>query len=217
MFLVVAALVLSACGSAPASPTPTPTPIDIGVVSTEAVQTFAAQLTQYAPTTTPTPTFTNTPRYTATSTLPPATLVPPTAASCNNATFMQDVTIPDGTQMVYSQSFTKTWSVKNSGTCDWSTSFKLAFSYGESMGGVPVAFSSTVIPGQTVDISVNLKAPNKTGKWTGVWTLMDDKGQPFGTLLTVVINDAPPGPTPTSTPTPKATQTPTVTVTPSPT
>jgi hypothetical protein len=222
IFVVVIALVLSACGPS-TTPSPTPTPVDVGAVATSAIQTFVAQLTQDAPTVTPTPIATATPITTATSTQPRVTLAPPTAASCNGATYVADKTIPDGTQMAFNQTFTKTWTVKNSGTCNWTTSFKLAFSYGESMGGAPVAFTTTVTPGQTVDISVKLTAPNKTGKLTGVWTLLDDKSQPFGQLLTVVINVGPASTTPTatggatSTKTPVPTETPTITVTPNPT
>ena len=91
--------------------------------------------------------------------------------------FISDVTIPDGTQMPVGTAFTKTWRVQNSGTCNWTTSFKLVFSYGEQMGGQTVSLASTVAPGQNVDISVDLKVPNKTGKLEGIWSLVDDKGQ----------------------------------------
>jgi hypothetical protein len=65
------------------------------------------------------------------------------------------------------------------------------------MGGQAVNMASTVATGQTVDVSVNMKVPNKTGKLTGVWSMVDDKNQPFGPLLTVVINIGTVSPTPT--------------------
>ncbi len=188
--VIMSAFVLAACGSSASNATPTPTPLSVEAISTAAVQTAFAQLTLEAPTITPTPAFTNTPNVTATPTQqkPTATKPAPTAATCSNMKFVSDVTIPDGTQMPVNQTFTKTWKVQNSGTCAWTTSYKLVFSFGEVMGGQTVALASAVPTGQTVDISVNLKVPNKTGKLTGVWTLEDDKGQPFGPTLTVVIN-----------------------------
>jgi hypothetical protein len=232
LIVIMGAFLLGACGSSAAKETPTPT-LSIEAISTSVAQTVIAQITQAAPTITPTPVFTNTPDVTATPTLlnPTATRPAPTAAKCANMKFVSDVTIPDGTQMPAGQAFTKTWKVQNIGTCTWTTGFKLSFSFGEAMGGQTVAFASTVATGQTVDISVNMIVPNKTGKLTGVWTLLDDKGQPFGPTLTVVINVGAVSPTPTgsvtatptqtltpvsTTETPAATETPTETPSPTP-
>jgi hypothetical protein len=75
-----------------------------------------------------------------------------------------------------------------------------------------------VTAGQQIDLSVSLKVPNKSGKLTGVWSMVDDKNQPFGTLLTVVINvgTASPTPTATMTLTPQNTTAPTETPTATP-
>jgi hypothetical protein len=100
--------------------------------------------------------------------------------------------------MAVNQHFTKTWRVQNSGTCTWITTFYLGFAYGELMGGqTKVPLTSAIATGQTVDLSVSLIAPNKTGKLTGVWSLFDDKGNTIGKPLTVVINIGVPSSTPT--------------------
>jgi Ig-like domain from next to BRCA1 gene len=204
MALIFAVIGLSACGgAATGTPTITPTPVDIPAIFTEAAQTVIAQLTEEAPTITPTPLFTDTP------TLAPATVVTasPTVQKCEDAAFVSDVTIPDGTEMAVNQQFTKTWRVMNTGTCTWITSFYLGFSYGELMGGqTKVSLPSAVAAGQTVDLSVNLTVPNKTGKLTGVWAIFDNKGVNFGPVLTVVVNVSVPSATPalgvTATPVP---------------
>jgi hypothetical protein len=225
--LILGAFVLGACGPAAEKATPTPTQLSVAEISTAAAQTVIAQLTQSAPTITPTPLFTNTPLTTATATPTrlTATQAIPTSASCASYTFVSDVTIPDGTQMPANTTFTKTWRVKNSGTCAWTTNFKLIFSFGEAMGGQTVALANSVPTGQTADISVNLTVPSKTGKLTGAWTLVDDKGQHFGAILTVVINvgavsptatgSATVAPTKTNTPIEVSTATSTPTETPS--
>jgi formylglycine-generating enzyme required for sulfatase activity/serine/threonine protein kinase len=135
---------------------------------------------------------------TANSTIPQPTSTNsvPASANCANFLFISDVSIPDGTQMPVGQTFTKTWRVQNTGTCTWTTNFKLAFYYGEAMGGQTLPFASAVPTGQKVDISVDLKVPNKNGKLTGIWVLVDDKGQHFGPLLTLVINVSSVSPTP---------------------
>jgi hypothetical protein len=217
--LIIGAFLLGACGPSAAKVTATPTQMSVAEISTAAVETFAAQLTQSAPTVTPTPQFTNTPLTTATftPTRPTATKALPTSTSCANYSFVSDVTIPDNTQLPVNTPFTKTWRVKNTGTCAWTTSFKLVFSYGEAMGGPSsVALASSVPTGETTDISVNLTVPNKSGKLVGVWVLEDDKGQHFGAILTVVINVGALTPTKAGSVTPteagtEATATPTVT------
>ena len=204
LIAIVAALILSACGAAAtATPAPTYTPVDVGAISTAAVQTFIAQLTEQAPTITPTPAFTDTP--TATVVTPS-----PTVQKCEDLAFVEDVTIPDDTQMAVNQHFTKTWRVQNNGSCTWITGFYLGFSFGELMGGqARVPLTAAVAVGQTTDLSVSLTVPNKTGKLTGVWSLYDNKGVNFGRSLTVVIDVA----AASATPTVAATATPAVTAT----
>jgi hypothetical protein len=211
MILIVGAFVLGACGSSAgkATPTPTSTSLSVEAISTAAAQTVIAQLTLEAPTITPTPVFTNTPDVTATPTrlMPTATRPVPTAVNCANSLFVTDVNIPDGTQMPAGQAFTKTWRVQNTGTCPWTTNFKLVFVSGDAMGGQTVNLASTVATGQKVDISVNMIVPNKSGKVEGIWGLMDDKGQRFGELVAVRITIGAESPTPTQELTPVSTAT----------
>jgi hypothetical protein len=224
LVIIIAALVLSACGASAgdATPTTTSTPVDVKALSTSVALTVVAQITQTA-FNMPTATRTNTPTLTPTSATPQATRpqVLPTSTNCATYTFISDVTIPDGTTMPVGQEFTKTWRVKNTGTCPWTTSFALVFSYGEQMGGQTVKLPAAVPVGSETDISIVLKVPNKTGQLSGAWTLVDDKGQYFGSILTVVIKVGNPSPTATptgstATPslTPTASETPTETATP---
>jgi len=211
-FSVVAmlALVLSACGAS--SKEPTPTPVDVNAVAANAIATFAMGLTQTA-FAQPTPTFT--PQPSATNALPSSTFSPfgtntPAAqptSSCDVSVYVNDVTVPDGTVMAPGQVFTKTWLLKNTGTCPWTATYKVGFGFGSPMSGVPTAIGKNVAPGEQVQVSVVLTAPNTAGEVSGVWRLMNDKGQFFGTNVTVVIKVV--GATvPTSTPTENPTATP---------
>jgi hypothetical protein len=219
LIATTAAILLGACGPAARNSTPTFTPLSAEGVYTAAAQTVFAALTQQSIFTQPAATFTGIPTATATPTTfyPTSPYIIPTAATCANSSFISDVTIPDGTQLPVNYAFTKTWRVKNTGTCAWTTSFKLVFVRGEAMGGLPVSLPASVSIGGQVDISVKLKVPNKTGKLTGVWVLVDDKGQHFGELITVVINIGALSPTPTGSVTVTPTRTPTRTVSSTPT
>jgi len=130
--------------------------------------------------------------YTANSATP--TAVPPiiiptprpatptaTPVPCNQARFVKDVTVKDGTLFDPDEDFTKTWRMENTGTCTWTHEYELVFRSGEKMDGPSaVILNAKVKPGETIDISVNLTAPKKSGEYTGYWALRDEAGRIFG-------------------------------------
>ena len=125
-----------------------------------------------APSATPLPSFTPIPTFSPTDT---------PSIPCNRATFMEDVTYPDGTVVAAEQGFTKTWRFKNSGYCAWTTGYQLVFSSGTKMSGPDaVNFPVGVKPGETVDLSVGLIAPKDSGNYTGYWQFKTDAGIVFG-------------------------------------
>src|SRR6266436_5461714 len=103
------------------------------------------------------------------------------AAACDAILFVSDVTVPDGSAYSPNATFTKTWRLKNIGTCTWTTSYKLVFVSGPQMGGPnEVNLTSTVAPNTTVDLSVNLTAPVPAGTYRGFWQLKNAAGTLFG-------------------------------------
>ncbi len=123
---------------------------------------------------TPTPTVTGTPpTATATKSATPA------PSTCDRAQFISDVTVPDGTTFQPGTTFSKTWRLKNVGTCPW-TNYSLIFDSGEKMGGSDATIPTTVAPGQTVDITISLTAPATAGTYRGYWKLKNSSGIPFG-------------------------------------
>jgi hypothetical protein len=126
----------------------------------------------------PPPTVTGTPP-TATPTKPVTQTVPP--SSCDKAQFIKDVTVPDGTVLAPGATFTKTWRLKNVGTCAWTTSYQLAFYSGDQMGAPSSAmFPQNVAVGQTVDVSINMTAPSTAGSYRGYWMFKNASGTLFG-------------------------------------
>jgi hypothetical protein len=112
--------------------------------------------------------------------VPTVSTVPPTTG-CDRAHFVADVTVPDNTAFAPGQSFTKTWRLKNTGKCTWTTGYSLVFSTGDQMGGpATVSLPSAVAPNQTIDLSVNLTAPNDVGSYRGNWLLKNTDGRVFG-------------------------------------
>jgi hypothetical protein len=127
------------------------------------------------------PLVTATPSPTATQTTEPTASVTPTPSCVNQAAFVADVTIPDDYNMGLDTAFTKTWRVKNTGTCTWDNSYTIAFSGGQLLGApYRVTFPGAVRPGQTVDLSVPMRSPDSSGIYRGYWMLTDSGGRQFG-------------------------------------
>jgi hypothetical protein len=151
-------------------------------VQTAAVLTVKAQLTAAAPAVTSTFTVAPFPSLPAiTATVPHPTLPPPaTAVSCDKGLFVDDVTYPDDSPVLAGTNFTKTWRLKNIGTCSWTTSYALVFENGAVMNGPAVqALTGNINPAQTADVSVTLTAPAANGTYTGNWGLRNASGVIF--------------------------------------
>ena len=103
------------------------------------------------------------------------------AAVCDHAQFVTDVTVPDGAKYEPGAAFKKTWRLKNIGTCTWTTSYSLVFDSGAQMGSpASVKFPSEVKPGGTIDISVDMTAPSAAGHYIGYWKFKNASGVLFG-------------------------------------
>lgn len=192
---MIGALLLSACGATEPDLTPTLTvaPDDI---RTQAVGTFSADLTAtalVAPTNTPaatvTPLSTLTPLATGTGGAALGSTTGGAATSCYGLAYVSDVTIPDNTEVDPGEKFTKTWKVQNTGTCAWDAGFKFSFVSGEAMGGATFTLPSAVAAGATLDISIPMTAPNKSGTLRGDWQMFTAGGAaiPSGVYVQVVV------------------------------
>jgi hypothetical protein len=162
-------------------------------VETAAAETVSANFTQIA-LLTPSATFTPLASATLPATSTPAVTNTPfatnTAATggsagggCDSIQFVSDVTVPDGQDFAANATFTKTWRLRNAGTCSWSTSYAVVFVSGNAMGA-PAAqnLTGTIAPNSTVDISLNLTAPSSNGSYTGYFALRNASNQNFGSF-----------------------------------
>src|SRR5512138_1309484 len=103
------------------------------------------------------------------------------ATYCDQAQFMSDLTAPDGSAFAPGSAFIKTWRLTNIGTCTWSTSYNLVWAGGDSIGApASVKLPAAVPPGQMVDVSVNLTAPNTAGHYKALFKISNASGVQFG-------------------------------------
>jgi hypothetical protein len=127
---------------------------------------------------------TNTPLPATTTPQPSQSPVPssPTKAPeiCDRGDFVGE-TIPDGTAVQAGQTFTKVWTLKNTGSCTWTSNYAVVFVQGEAMGGQTKQLTTgNIKPGETVQVSIDLKSPSKVGSYRGEWMLRNNGGVLFG-------------------------------------
>jgi len=169
-----------------------------GMIYTAAAQTLAAEVAAATATVYSYPLATYPPTYAFPTSIPTSTPIepteteyeyeeeappppPPTAIPCDYASFVKDVSYPDNTELAAGTVFTKTWRLQNSGACTWSKEYAVVFTGGDDMDSPSsVALPHSVRPGQTVDVSVGLKAPDTIGTYRAEYKLRSDTNQVFG-------------------------------------
>ncbi len=120
---------------------------------------------------------------------PTPTPTPTAGTACTDvATFVSDVTIPDNTVVAPGQSFTKTWRMRNRGTCTWGPNYTLAFVSGPAMTSQTAIAVPTTAPTATADLSVPMTAPTTAGAAQGFWQLRSPSGKAFGPRVWVLVD-----------------------------
>ena len=117
----------------------------------------------------------------------------PTPSPADNAAFIFDITIPDGTVLSPGQSFTKIWHMRNSGTSTWGSGYQLVFVGGDQMGAPSAVSVPTTAPGSSADISVGMTAPSTQGTYQGNWRMRNAQGVFFGDTIWVRVLVESPG------------------------
>jgi hypothetical protein len=121
-------------------------------------------------------------------TAPVIITTPGAGASGDLAEFVADITIPDGEDMDPGEAFTKVWRLRNAGTTTWTTDYQFVFIGGAQMDApAEVPVSQTVAPGDTVDISVSMVAPQESGLQRGFWQMRNPAGELFQTSVYVEV------------------------------
>ncbi|MFN8469194.1 MAG: SUMF1/EgtB/PvdO family nonheme iron enzyme [Caldilineaceae bacterium] len=114
--------------------------------------------------------------------------LPGIGACTNDAQFMVDISQPEKSQNIPGNIITKVWRVRNSGTCPWTTGYKLA----KVGGDLPItnkvqALPAPLEPQRSIDLSVSFTVPKAAGEYTGEWRLQSPSGAYYGPKLTVNI------------------------------
>lgn len=118
----------------------------------------------------------------------PEPTVPPPTVGSDRASFISDVTIPDGSIVAPGQALVKTWRVKNTGASTWDSGYKLVFESGDRIGAPNEIALPALAPNQEGNISLNITAPTAPGVYVGKWRLRNPHGTLFGDRLWVELD-----------------------------
>ncbi|RPJ50549.1 MAG: hypothetical protein EHM21_04765, partial [Chloroflexi bacterium] len=92
-----------------------------------------------------------------------------------------DVTVPDDTRFHPGEYFSKTWRLVNVGSCPWTREYAAVWFSGNELGLVrSQPLSKEVRSGQTIDITVDMVAPQTPGTYQSNWKLSNPKGDLVG-------------------------------------
>lgn len=141
----------------------------------------------------------------ATNTPEPNVTPSPTIECTYWATFVKDVTIPDGTEIPAGSTFEKTWEIWNSGCLDWPAGTQLILMRGDRMGNTEAFPVLPTAANTNTNVTITLTAPGTPGEYISYWRFRAPSGVIFGEEIYVQIKVIPadtPTPTATSTATP---------------
>jgi hypothetical protein len=204
----------------PTWPPPTAYPTEISAISdNQEVLNLTAELTLDQPTILAVETIsTSTPFQAAVTPAQSASAITTTAptvtkteqtpliqACDNDAQLVADTGFPNNGSIDPNMPFTKTWEIRNVGTCAWAIGYILSYKSGTILSDLPAIAVPYTLPGETVSISMTFTSPDVAGIHESTWRMVSPEGSEFGDKIAIKITAL--AKTETQTPTPTATLT----------
>jgi len=121
-------------------------------------------------------------------TQPPAQILQDESTICtNDARFIEDLSIPDGTIAAPDEVLDKRWAVLNAGTCDWSAGYRLVRI---DDGLIDAPEEQALYParaGETGVWSIQFTTPKQPGDQRASWQAQAPDGSLFGDPVFVLV------------------------------
>ena len=115
-----------------------------------------------------------------------------TQSGCvDQARFIEDLSIPDGSRVEPGALIDKRWSVMNSGTCNWGPGYRLIRTDGGLLGGPTELALYPARAGEAAIWQVLLTAPREPGEYLASWQAKTPNGELFGDPVFVLVEVRP--------------------------
>jgi len=120
---------------------------------------------------------------------PALTPLPTRQANClNQLEFLDDLTFPDGTEVNPGEMITKRWLIKNSGSCNWNSSYSVQLISGLVLGAEKVQGLYPARQGTEAVLEIIFSAPDNPGRYNSWWQAYDPDGNRFGDPFYIEIS-----------------------------
>ena len=121
--------------------------------------------------------------------IPLPTIIPTIDQSncVDNLTFIEDITIPDNSFIAFGASIDKQWRIENSGTCNWTSEYRLRHTGGAALGAPEEVALFPARSGTQTIIQVIFTAPFEEGVYESAWQAFDPHGLAFGDPIYIRI------------------------------
>jgi hypothetical protein len=110
-----------------------------------------------------------------------------TLACTNNLTFLEDLSLSDGTVVHPGDNLDKRWLVQNSGSCNWDERYQFKFVSGSDLNASIEQALYPARSGAKATIRIIFTAPSEPGTYQSAWQAYDPLGQPFGDPVYIQI------------------------------
>ena len=120
---------------------------------------------------------------------PAPTPLPTRQANCvNQLEFIDDLTVPDGTEVLPGEKINKQWLIENTGTCNWNASYSMQLISGLALGAENVQGLYPARQSARVIVEITFNAPDNPGRYNSWWQAYDSNGNRFGDPFYVEIS-----------------------------
>jgi len=105
---------------------------------------------------------------------------PAEPACIDNLVYLEDLSIPDGTEVGPGESRDKRWKVKNNGTCNWDVNYRIKLVGGPDMGAPQEQTLFPARSGAEAMVRMVFTAPQDAGTYRSAWQAYTPDGTAFG-------------------------------------
>ena len=117
----------------------------------------------------------------------PSPQASPSPACTVGLTYLEDISIPDGTLVSQGAILDKQWLVENSGSCNWDDQFSLRLIAGPSMSNQSEYALFPARSGTQAEIQILFTAPQEPGVHRSAWQAFDPHGEIFGDPIFIEV------------------------------
>ena len=121
---------------------------------------------------------------------PPPTPLPRASSTptCSDGlTYLEDLTVPDGSSVSPGEEVDKRWQVENSGSCNWEAGYEMRLIEGPALGAQDHQPLFPARSGTQFALRIAFIAPDDPGTYRSAWQAYNPKGEAFGDMVYIEI------------------------------